>query len=236
MNARGAHSTQPLRARSTNAGGRETRQLLIRTAERLFAERGIGAVSLRQISLAAGMRMSGSVAYHFGDKNGLIAEIIAYRSRRIDDRCLPRLEELEQQGRLDDLRAVTEAAIRSAVEELGETDYYFRFLAQLDRDPQTILALQARTAFLSGAGLVIEVQDEAARRHLPPKLVKHRRRLATHLVFAALADLEADAEHGVDEDFVSDLVECVVGLYLTPVSDQTLAAAPPGRRRGRLDR
>ena len=43
-------------------------------------------MSLRQIGTAAGMRMAGTVAYHFGDKDGLIRAIIEDRDRPIDER------------------------------------------------------------------------------------------------------------------------------------------------------
>src|SRR6478752_4721362 len=100
---------QPVESRSSNAGGRETRRALIRTAERLFAESGIDAVSLRQIGAAAGTRNSGAVAYHFGDKEGLIRAIIDDRQGQIDKRVRELLGELERQERLDDLPAVCEA-------------------------------------------------------------------------------------------------------------------------------
>ena len=217
-------SEQPDAFRSTNASGRERRRLLIRTGERLFAEQGIDAVSLRRISVAAGMRMSSGVAYHFGDKAGLIRAIIDDRSVRIDSRCRELLVELERQGRLDDLRAVTEATIRAAVAELGETGYFFRFLAQLDRRPQALSELQANDAFGPAAGRVIELQDRAARRHLPPPLAEHRTRLVTHLVLAALADLEVNAGRDAEEVLVLDLIDCVVGVYSTPASEQSLEA------------
>jgi AcrR family transcriptional regulator len=224
---------QPVSSRSSNASGRETRLLLVRTAERLFAERGIDAVSLRQIGAAAGTRNSGAVAYYFGDKAGLIRAIIDDRQAQIDKRVRPLLAELEREGRLDDLRAVSEAGIRPAVEEIGESGYYFRFLAQLDRHPEAIADLQAGDAFKS-MRRILKLQDEAARRDLPAALVEHRRRFATHLVFAALADLEA-AHAGPDanEVVMSDLIGCVVALYSAPAFTQTPEASPASVTRAR---
>jgi len=207
---------QPVVPRSSNAGGRETRRLLLRTAERLFAQQGIDAVSLRQIAAAAKMRNTGAVAYHFGDKAGLIRAIIDDRQAQIDKGVRRQLAELEQQGRLDDLRAVCEAGIQPAVEEIPESGHYFRFLAQLDRHPQAIPELQASDAFKSMMR-ILKLQDEAARRHLPAALVEHRRRFATHLVFAALADLEAaNAGREANEVVMADLIGCVAALYSAP--------------------
>src|SRR5215471_15954094 len=86
----------PAGTRRHNETGRKTRERLIRTAERLFAQRGIDAVSLRQIVAAAGMRMSTAVAYHFGDKAGLIRSIIADRTSSEDDARRALLDELER--------------------------------------------------------------------------------------------------------------------------------------------
>jgi AcrR family transcriptional regulator len=204
------------RQRPTNASGRETRQLLIRTAERLFAEQGVDAVSLRQISVAAGMRMTGAVAYHFGDKAGLIGAIVSERSVTIAEHCERLLDETELRGRLGDLRAVTNSSIRAGAAIIDGSSYFFRFLAQLDRHPQVLAELQASEAFRSAPGRIIALQDAAAAAHLPPKLVEHRRRLATHLVLAALADLEESCPDKPDAQLVDDLVDCVTALYTTP--------------------
>ena len=50
----------------------DTRERLIDAAESLFAEHGIGGVSLREINRAAGARNAVAVQYHFGDREGII--------------------------------------------------------------------------------------------------------------------------------------------------------------------
>jgi len=54
---------------------RETRQRLIESAMRLFAERGFGKVTVREICKAAGANVA-AVNYHFGGKTGLYEEIV----------------------------------------------------------------------------------------------------------------------------------------------------------------
>lgn len=56
-----------------------TRRALIETAEALFGERGVDAVSLRQIGAATGSGNTAVVLYHFGDKEGLIESILRHR-------------------------------------------------------------------------------------------------------------------------------------------------------------
>jgi AcrR family transcriptional regulator len=208
----------PRQAGTTHAGGRETRRLLMRSAERLFAQHGIDSVSLRAISTDAGLRMAGAVGYHFGDKDGLIRAIVADRSQRHDRRAGELLERLREHDRLDDLRALTEAAIRPAIEELGRTGYYYRFLAQLRGHPQTVAELFATISFGPSTSRIMELQEQVVGRVLPDHVVQRRRRLVTHLVHAALADLETGGQGGVDEVLVCDLIDCIVTLYATPTT------------------
>lgn len=55
-----------------------TRDRILDQAERLFAERGIDAVSLRAINAAAGVS-PGILHYHFGNREPLIESIISRR-------------------------------------------------------------------------------------------------------------------------------------------------------------
>src|SRR5262245_1943802 len=53
---------------------RETRERLLKTAARLFAERGFKRVTVRDICRAARANVA-AVNYHFGDKEGLYREV-----------------------------------------------------------------------------------------------------------------------------------------------------------------
>jgi AcrR family transcriptional regulator len=226
------------RSRSNNALGRETRLLLMRSAERLFAEHGVDVVSLREISAAAGLRMAGAVGYYFGDKDGLIRAIIEDRDAQIDRRRRSLLEDLQHQGRVDDLRAVAEVGLRPSIEAIGETGYYFRFLSQLDRHPRALSDAWASGAFKSALH-VLDLQLNLGRDHLAPMLLEQRKQFGIHLVIAALADLEAQTRGPVDEVVASNLIDCLVALYSVNPSVQTLtayASATSGTQRTRQRR
>jgi TetR/AcrR family transcriptional regulator, regulator of cefoperazone and chloramphenicol sensitivity len=60
---------------SSGPGDRETRDRVMRAAERLFAERGFNDVTVREICSAARANVA-SVNYHFGDKLGLYREVM----------------------------------------------------------------------------------------------------------------------------------------------------------------
>lgn len=53
-----------------------TRERLLNEAERLFAGKGYDAVSLREITTAAGTHLA-AVNYHFGSKENLYLEVFA---------------------------------------------------------------------------------------------------------------------------------------------------------------
>jgi len=71
----------------------ETRQRLLRTGERLFAERGFKRVTIREVCRGARANVA-AVNYHFGNKLGLYREVV--------------------QVAIDDLRATTDAAKEAA--------------------------------------------------------------------------------------------------------------------------
>jgi len=111
--------------------GEQARIALIEHAERLFAERGIEGVSLRDVSAAAGQRNHSAAQYHFGDRQGLVAAVFQARMRIVGERRQERLDQLLADGRADDLAALVRAAIEPLVEVVAETDgWYGRFLAR----------------------------------------------------------------------------------------------------------
>ena len=60
---------------NTSRADRETRDRLLRAAERLFADRGFKRVTVRDICRAAKANVA-AVNYHFGDKLGLYRELM----------------------------------------------------------------------------------------------------------------------------------------------------------------
>ena len=122
-----------------NASGRATRDLLIRTAERLFAERGIGAVSLREIGQAAGQRNNAVTQYHFGSRQDLIDAIYVYRAATINRRRHELLAEFEANRRGRDLEEILWVTLRPHAESISDPDDNFLgFLARVLTDEARI--------------------------------------------------------------------------------------------------
>lgn len=62
-------------ATAQNRQGNATRARLVKTAEKLFAEQGVDAVSVRAVNAAAGLGAA-SVHYHFGSKDELLRAVV----------------------------------------------------------------------------------------------------------------------------------------------------------------
>ena len=60
--------------------------LLIETAERLFAEKGIDNVSLREINRAAGQKNVAALHYHFGTRESLLEALFENRMSGVNNR------------------------------------------------------------------------------------------------------------------------------------------------------
>jgi TetR/AcrR family transcriptional regulator, regulator of cefoperazone and chloramphenicol sensitivity len=71
--------------RSLAAPATPPRERLLQEAMRLFSERGFDAVTTREICAAAGVN-PGAIHYHFGDKDGLYAEVLALPVRDLQAR------------------------------------------------------------------------------------------------------------------------------------------------------
>ena len=94
-----------------------TPEVIIDVAERLWGDRGIDAVSLREISTAAGLSNPASVQYHFGDKNGLVWAIFVSRLPALDRRRGRMLQRLRRAGPLTDAAALFDCLFRPLFEQ-----------------------------------------------------------------------------------------------------------------------
>lgn len=85
------------------------RDVLVSTAERLFAEQGIDAVSLRTVMAEAGTNVA-AVRYHFGTKDSLVEAVVQARSEEIRATRDELLSAIEA-GPTPDVRAIAEAFV-----------------------------------------------------------------------------------------------------------------------------
>lgn len=110
-----------------------TKEQLVLTAERLFAVRGIDAVSLRQICAEAGNANNSAVQYHFGDKDRLLQAIFEYRIPHLMARRDLLAAEAVSSGQFDDPRTALLVQFLPLVEQAEMVrSYYLGFVTQLN--------------------------------------------------------------------------------------------------------
>ncbi len=103
---------------------------LKQAAMKLFAERGVDGVTVREIAAAAGQRNHGAVGYHFGSKADLIRTLIVDGAELINRRRNSMLDALEASGAPVSLEEVIGVMVFPSIDLTaeGEEECYNRFI------------------------------------------------------------------------------------------------------------
>jgi len=203
-----------------------TRSQLIAAAEKLFAESGIDAVSLRQINVAAGQKNSSAAHYHFGSKAALILAIYDKRMASVNARREHMLDELARDGRQHDVRCLIEALLSPIVAEIAADasgNHYIGFLAQAMGHPQLDMAQIQTKQHASGLSRIVQYLREALPQ-LPPRILSQRFGLSFELIIHSLSDRQRLGKRSGDfgtadaDLFVANLVDFLSGAMTAPIS------------------
>jgi len=103
---------------------------LLEAAEHLFAEHGITAVSIRDITNAAQTNVA-SVHYHFGSKEELLLAVLASRIGAINARRMEMLSEFEAQHRPVPLEKIMRAFIQPTVVLVSDRPHLLRLMGRM---------------------------------------------------------------------------------------------------------
>jgi AcrR family transcriptional regulator len=197
---------------------------LVRTAERLFAEHGLGGVSLRQVSAAAGNGNNSAVHYHFGSKEKLVQAIFEFRLPALNERRQDLLDERHP----DDLRGWVECFVLPIMELAERRDsHYVTFVVQLRASNLEYPFDRMPKPFVSFTNHFFD-QFRAHLPRLPEPLRSARIGHALTSCLQASSDRERNrARKAPRLPFVvhsRDLVDALVGFLEAPVSTEALAA------------
>lgn len=207
---------------STTTDGRAgrsaaTRAVILTTAERLFAEHGVGAVSNRAISEAAGQGNNTAVGYHFGTKVDLVRAVVREHQAEVERR---RLDLLQRSPGPSGLRDWVECLVLPTAHHLAslpQPTWFARLGAQLSADPE-LRGLMDRDALdapslhriLAGIQAVLPAD-------MPADVRGARSEMTRLLLVHACAEHErARAEAGAPADWervAGHLVDAVTGLW-----------------------
>ena len=206
-----------------------TKERLLRTAERLFALRGIDAVSMRSICIEADQRNNTALQYHYGDKQNLVEAILADRMGGINARRQHMLGEIRRNGDEADLSRLVGALVAPFTHQLLDEDggrYYVRFMAQFFSRGDAVALLADRRPWSDAFHVIVDL-IRACLSEIPEEVIGARLNLmAGQLVHATAAKeyelAEASARRRSREiaRFTDDLVDYMVGGLTAPTSSR----------------
>ena len=196
----------------------ETRLTLMRAAEELFAERSVAAVSLREVTAAAGQRNVSAVVYHFGSKLELLECVLERHSDPMQRMFLDRLQQMENDPTVT-LRSLVEMLVAPLGAKLDDPDGGRRYLAlcaQLAASPDYPLT-ERRAAQAPGA-LALSQRMLTFAPPISPLLFPFRMMRFANILYLSFVDYMRLSNAGMQvprevflEDLVTSLVQTVLG-------------------------
>lgn len=198
---------------------------LVAAAERLFVDRGLDAVSLREVVAEAGATNASAIQYHFGGRSGLVRAVLDKHAPAVEARRHALLDAYEARG-VDDLRELAAAYVRPLAAELDDADGgpgYLQLLADLMNRPNLSFATDAEDPTDSTArwrALVAPLLD-------PEAVRLHRRFVAMQFTLTDLARRARNRPDGATARYTSHLVDLVTAVLTAPLSDETRRLVDP---------
>ena len=225
-------------AATQSVEGLTTRQLILQTAEQLFAQQGIDAVSLNEINKAAGQKNTSSLHYHFGNKDGLISAIVYSHYEEIEDKLQAALDALERDFDLEQLdleqlnqasreafyRQLVKAIIGPFFDKLADQRgvYYLIIVAQM-LSRSTDLVLAGHPDNIDQARLRIFALFDRVALDIPAAVRIARLVLVSSLLFHSLASFAQFEQSAApnplgDKDFYRQTIEqMMLAMLLAPL-------------------
>lgn len=201
------------------ARAEQTRTLLLSTAERLYAQRGLAQVSNRLVAQEAGQANNSAVAYHVGGKDDLVRAICRAHADEVHRGTVELVAAARDSHDPHDHVAALVLPYTRHLAALGNPCWTARFIAQVLADPvygpmagwhEGIVAAHAEggTAMWSFAP------------ELPAPVVELRLQMMRVLVVHTCAEREADAGvSGEPVDWATvggALVDALTGVLVAP--------------------
>lgn len=236
-----ARSTTPLLSELADlrnaTEGTDTREALKAAAMRLFAERGVEAVSVRDIILDSGAKNGGSLNYYFGSKEALISEIVRDIFEASSDAWLEGLSGVLKQGGPKSIRDIVRIIVYAPPVMLkGEkSPTAARVLASLLFTRRHFVAEQMRQMNLSVFNRLLAHMREL-RPDIPDNIMQQRLIFVAWYMSAILSAREAatsQTRRGPDlwsaANSLGNLVDTATALIEAPMED-VLAAVQASQK------
>lgn len=198
-----------------------TRRKILSTAERLFAEHGFAAISMRKISEAAGQGNNNAVQYHFKSKEGLIAAIIAARSEIIEMKRHALLLSAAEDGILDDVETLLSISYLPPTEIVDERGRHIfaRFITQfiLEHSKWKNIPLAGSLENSSAAQKIIIERLKGILPHIPIDVLAARQRRGIYMILGEVVAWDNDpapvARKGPVSAAIRDVLTMIIGGF-----------------------
>lgn len=214
-------------------GKASTRELILDTAERLFAEHGIFATSNRRIAEAAGQGNNWVAGYHFGSKADLVRAITRRFTAEVERSRAQLLAALDDSAGLAELLGCLVRPWTDRFEELGANSYFARVCAQA-MNSSVLRPIVVEEGSHSDS---LEQTWEALDKFFPGGAdlsTELRRGMMTHLIVFVCAEREGALAEGRPvgrqtwADEANGLIDALQGIITASMTD--LAPSPVRRR------
>jgi AcrR family transcriptional regulator len=208
--------------RRRNSSGESTRVMLMEVAERLFATKGIEAVTLREIQQVAGQSNTSVIRYHFGSRDGLIRSLIAYRQHSLGADRQEMLTRMRDEGKEADPRAVVWLLVRPLANSIAAGEMFVPFLARLSEEPRARVDYWPDHLEDEWTQERLEELVDAALQDLPER-IRRGRTFQLYIGLISVLAAAARSGHGLSEAQLHNYVDTWVGMLTAPVSYETRA-------------
>lgn len=204
------------------------RQRLLEAAERLFAEKGIDAVSLAELTRAASLGNTGAVHHYFGGRDELVEAIVIEHRADLDARREHLMDEAEALG--DTSLALL---VRVLVEPMADKLDDERGRAFLSIQAQRTLRPRRRPP--TPRPLALRLLQMLGVPGVPGQAATQLSDFGRDLAYAALAQrarVEAESDEGREagigrEEFVQQLCGAITRILRPEPTDEMTQSAPP---------
>jgi AcrR family transcriptional regulator len=218
------------------ARSQATRHALMRSAERLIAEKGLPNVSIRDILTDAKQRNTSALQYHFKNLQGLIEAIQTERAEETQARRAELMDEVLTRNPEPDLRQICALMVRPVFDLARSRIDFRRYVKAFGHELVLLEASALSTAARRGAGgssgLQLGRLLRKALPHLDDAAYQQRMEYAIRLCASAmyLQARQSDGFRGTQADlFLNSLIDALVGLLGAPESDETRALRQPSK-------
>jgi AcrR family transcriptional regulator len=206
--------------------GSATREVILTTAERLFAEHGVHAVSNRQISEAAGQGNSAAVGYHFGTKTDLVRAIARKHADELEQLRVWLVADIAGSTDIRDWVACLVRPFTRHLEAQGTPTWYARFRAQVMTDPALYQITVEESLPSPSLRLLVDGLNRCLA-DLPADVREARWAMARHVMVHMCVERERALAQGTStlypswDDLATSLIDAIVGLLQAPVTPRS---------------